>query len=160
MAFEKIEELRQAIDRVFGLFSRADRGDVIARDDMENVAGYKWQEVGGRFRYIVKEARKRLLKELGIATRPVPGVGVKLLANDEQVSRCFADQTRRAFRSFGRGKKEVDAVDPGSLSDHMRELRFMASADMKEQRKASRASLKKAAAYTKTETMPLRKQMA
>ncbi len=160
MAFEKIEELRQAIDRVFALFGKADRGDVIVRDDMENVAGYKWQEVGGRLKYIVKEARKRLLRDLGIATRAVPGVGVKLLMNDEQVSRCFADRTRRAFRSFGRGKKEVDAVDPGSLSDHMRELRFMASADLNEKRKTSRASLKKAAAYTKTETMPLRKQMA
>ena len=113
--FQQDPERQEQIGFVYDLLVSRFRGDVIDWEHVDDVLGFSHDSDLGR--YVVGEARGRLLEEDHIATRCDRAIGVRLLTAKEQVTTAPADRMRRAKRQLNRGIKEVVAVPVEEIED-------------------------------------------
>lgn len=108
--------VNEQVDTVYGLLTELGRGDVLAHDAIRAVLGVEPHE--GRWDHVVGRARRRLLRENGIATWPEVTVGYRLLTVRETLTDLPARRVRKARSQVRRLRGEVCALPDGELSDH------------------------------------------
>lgn len=90
---------------------------------------------------VVNSVRKRVLNERGIAMRPEPGVGLRLLTNTQQVVVCGEDRTKRIRTQARNGFNEIQRAESKNLSDHERKLQAFSLAGMQSIKAQSKSSV-------------------
>lgn len=152
--FEESAVITEGVERLFALADSHERGQFIAWDKIEAAAGFSRNDV--QCRYIVSKFFKRYLRERGIAFRPEPGVGYRMLTESEQVRVCGRDRNRKAFRQLGTAIKEIEGGDVEKLSMADRRLRFYLGDKMRKDRTELGRSVREVDVVHKTETVPRR----
>ena len=75
-----------------------------------------------RLRYAVLKWRKYCHHKLRIETWAIPGVGVKLLTQSEQVRMLPQKRAKKAYRQHGLILRSINNTDVDSLSEHERRM--------------------------------------
>lgn len=154
--FSTKEEIQRTVDAMVDHVKSLDRGDVVKFGDLETITGT--ERYAGRWVLYVQKMRRRILKERGIAMRPLVNVGYKLCTKDEQLKYCARNRQRRAVRQLNRGIAEVDHLPHDGLSLHQQRLRALTLDNLRHERRAVRRCMREQGAEIKrTETLPRRK---
>jgi hypothetical protein len=152
MEFAEKQQISLAVERVWeNVVSKLDRGDVLLYDAMVEAGGFDRGSV--HYPAFIKRIRNKILRERGIAIRPVNDVGYKLLTSVDQVVRCSKDRNRRISRQAFMASKEVANADVSELPIELQKLRALQEASFKEQRSTARKQVR---TIFKTETNPRR----
>lgn len=154
--FESKEEIKSTVDKLFDAVAHLGRGDVLQWSDIERET--RLPKDSGALQYVVRKLRKRVLKERGIAMRPIVNVGLKLLSHQEQVRVCAEDRHRRMFRQSSAATRELAAIDGSDLGLVDRRLRMAQLERLKYERQAMRRAIKEVVQVRKSPVNPIRKQ--
>jgi hypothetical protein len=131
--FESKEEIKVAIDALWAVLLKFNRGEIVPWAIVEQHTGPRDEN---RARYLIRKIRRRLEKEREIVTRcPMEG-GIRFLTHQE----ALADNTRKrkARRQLSRDIKEKKCIDGAALSEHERRLlAFQLERSAKERRAMS-----------------------
>ena len=151
--FSTNEQLEKTASAVYEHAKDLDRGDTLAHDDIERISGCLRYE--GQWGAIVMKVRKKILRERGIALRPIATVGYRFCTKEEQLKYCARNRQKRAVRQLNRGVREIAALEPNSLSLHQQRLRAVAMQDLIHERRMVKRGLRnQAQEIKKTETLP------
>lgn len=149
------EELQRSVDAVVRFAANLGRGDTLRLTSIEQLSGC--ERYTGRWNAIVRKVRLAVLRDRGIALRPITNVGYRLCEHDEQLRYCSRNRQRRAIRQLGRGLLEVDALPPAELTDHQQHLRALMVQQLRTERRQVRRGVRsQQAELRRTETMPAR----
>ncbi len=137
--FDAKDAIGQAVERGGRLVAQHNRGDVITWDEVETAAGFpRYSEHWTQF---LKRLRRDVLNSArGIKLAAVPGVGVKLMTIEEQVTDI--SRQRRARRQLNRGGKELAALPDRQLTAHQRQMKHRKIDLMKEARRRADYALR------------------
>lgn len=157
--FEKNGHTAEAVEKLWTAFGSAERGSTITWDKIEATMGCCRTDVGGW--HIVRQFRKRMLRERQIVTLPADTVGIRLLTHTEAAREIPALRQRKAYRQINRCLRETATVEGSELSDHDRLVLSMQRHNLRAERLQlgrSRRELAKAMDAKKTEVNPIRKE--
>lgn len=158
MLKDKIDEVTTAVEALYTLASKCERGQVIPWVDIEKIAGDRKEN---RSRHIINKWRRRLEKEREIVTLCADGVGVRLLTHRETATEIPRIRQRRAYKQIRRAIKQTGLVNCERLSLAERKLLVAQRSNMADQRLALHRSQKQLASGTVvTEVNPRRKVTA
>lgn len=121
--FEKDPVVQRRITALLDALVVLPRGSVLDWGQVEQLVEEPRAE--GRARYVIMEARRRLLRQHGVATRCRINAGVYMLHSEEQLTFCPVDRRRRAGRQIKRAAEEVSVVDTGSMSEHFGRVQLL-----------------------------------
>lgn len=116
MKKKESERNRVAMSNLKQATATHQRGDVANWGVIESAIGGSREE--SWVRSLIRRWRNEVLRERGIAMRPIPGVGMRFLHADEQVDICCVDRRRRMSRQAMRAIREVASSDSAQLDDH------------------------------------------
>lgn len=151
---DTIAEVTTATDQLMSLAGNYDRGQVIAWEEIELIAGDRRENRG---KHIIKKWRNRLEQEREIVTLAADNVGIRLLTHLETAREIPRLRQRRAYRQIRRGIKQTQTVDVSQLRDHDRRLLVAQQQNMADSRRELFRSQKQLSEGLKaTETNPRR----
>jgi len=138
--FESNPESDQKRDCLVDLFLRYGRGSVVPIAEIESSMGMSY-DISNPFGYVVsRRARRFLLEKHGIATIEVPGIGVKVCTQSEQVLECSSRRNKKARRQIRKGIREVSKSNPAELDQGTAAFRARSLMFMRSQAKAMKQS--------------------
>ncbi len=138
--FESNPESDKKRDCLVELFLRYGRGSTVPIAEIEDAIGMPY-DVSNPLGYVVsRRSRKLLLDKHGIATIEIPGVGVKVCTQSEQVIECTSRRERKARRQIRKGIREVSKSNPAELDHNTAAFRARSLMFMRSQAKAMRQS--------------------
>lgn len=118
--FEEDPEIAARVDKLKALTADYERGNVLPWEVVESVLGLHRDDE--KLRYAVLKWRKFCHKERKIETWPVPGVGIKLLTESEQVSMLPQKRAKKAYRQHGLILRSIKNTNLMKLSEHERRM--------------------------------------
>lgn len=153
MLIDENESITRAVASVFAHTLTLSRGEVLTYEAILRHGGFGREHISfGTFK---QKLRRKVLKECGIAMRPIVNVGFRLLLISEQVVRCSYDRNKKIARQAWFGRKEISAVESDSLPLHLRQLKAIQENEFTSRRREARAACKKVTlAAGRTETNP------
>jgi hypothetical protein len=153
--FDSKEEVKAAVDALWRVFGRAERGYIITWDAIHDATGVARDCQGWT---VIKKFRRKLFKERNVITLCKKGVGIRLLSHLEAADEMPHLRQKKSYRQLNRGVKEVDSIDTSGLPDHLRMALSMQKHNMRHERLIVGRSLRDFRKPTnKTETLPVRK---
>ena len=155
--FKEREDDEEPVHRLKEMFRGTPAGTVVPWEEIDPLTA---AEHGTRdWQRRIKKVRKWLLRERRVVTVAVPGQGLKVLTDRENVQIIPTYRTKRAFRQIGKGQREVAAADPSRLSLAERNVLHANRQNMARQRADLRKSRKEIERILRpTETIPLRRR--
>ena len=135
MLKEENKALTIAVEQVIAEAVAIGRGGMLSYPRIAEVCG--WDRRHPSWPSLTEKFRRLLLANHQIACETVRGLGFRLMTASDQVVLPAVKRSQRASRQLHRGLKEVSAVDSGSLSVHMQDLRAKQLAGMKQSRQAN-----------------------
>ncbi len=155
---EAIQEITEAVNKLWAMSAKYDRGQTIDWGKVEVIAGSR---TDGRANYIVNKWRKRMERERAIVILVEPNVGVRLLTDKETAIEIPRLRQKRAYRQIRRALKQTALVNDASLSVNDRRLLAAQRIHMAEQRRSLHRSQKELkSGVVKTEGNPRRVAVA
>jgi hypothetical protein len=139
---ERIDEVTAAVDQLFAISGKYERGQIVPWVEIEAVSGSR---VENRGKYVIGKWRKRLEREREIVTLCAETVGVRLLTHKETATEIPRIRQRRAYRQIRRAIKQTSLVDTGRLTTHERRLLAAQRDNMAVQRRELHRSQKQLA---------------
>jgi hypothetical protein len=135
--FEEDPEISARVEALKKLTADYERGNVLLWETAESTLGL--DRDSDELKYAVLKWRKHCHKNLRIETWAIPGVGIKLLTQSDQVSMLPQKRAKRAYRQHGLILRSIKNTDIHSLSEHERR---MAAAIIENSRNARKATNK------------------
>lgn len=118
--FEEDPEIKQRVDRLISSTADMSRGQMLMWEVVE--ALFDMQRDDERLRYAVSKWRKYCHKQLRIETWAIPGSGIKLLTESEQVSMLPQKRAKKAYRQHGLILRSIKNTNIQNLSDHEKRM--------------------------------------
>lgn len=118
--FEDDLEIKERVEKLKTATADYSRGNVLLWEVAEAVLGIERDD--DRLRYAVGKWRKYCHKELRIETWAIPGSGIKLLTESEQVSMLPQKRAKRAYRQHGLILRSIKNTNIQNLSDHEKRM--------------------------------------
>jgi hypothetical protein len=118
--FEEDPEIAARVEKLKAITADYSRGNVLLWEVAE--AALNLERDDERLRYAVGKWRKYCHKELRIETWAIPGSGIKLLTESEQVSMLPQKRAKRAYRQHGLILRSIRNTNTSNLSDHERRM--------------------------------------
>lgn len=119
--FEKNDVIGEAVNVVYALTDRLNRGDILPHMKITEVLGLQPHE--GAWQHILNRVRARLQRERGIATWFEKGVGYRLLTVRETLVDLPRWRRRKARSQFRRLIRSQAALPDAELTVHERQIR-------------------------------------
>jgi hypothetical protein len=119
--FETNDEITAAVETVYSLTVKLNRGEILTHESVSGVLGLCPHE--GRWNHIMRKVARQILHERGIEIRGEIGVGYKLLTSVEQLQ-SPSWRSLRALRQVRRGRKAVRFLPEKGLTVHQRRQRL------------------------------------
>lgn len=133
--FEEIPEISERVEALKKLTAEYQRGNVLLWEVIEATLGLDRDDE--KLRYAVHKWRKHCHKERHIETWAIPGTGIKLLTESEQVGMLPQRRARKAYRQHGLILRSIRNTNIQNLSEHERR---MAAAIIENSRNARKAT--------------------
>lgn len=135
--FEDDPEIADRVQKLKHATKDFERGNVLLWEVAEAVLGMTRDDE--QLRYAVLKWRKYCHHELRIETWAIPGSGIKLLTESEQVSMLPQKRARKAYRQHGLILRSIKNTNIQNLSEHERR---MAAAIIENSRNARKSTNK------------------
>ena len=133
--FEEDPEIAERLEKLKAATKDLSRGHMLMWEVVEALLGMERDD--DRLRYAVHKWRKYVHHELRIETWAIPGQGIKLLTESEQVSMLPQKRARKAYRQHGLILRSIKNTNIQNLSDHEKR---MAAAIIENSRNARKAT--------------------
>jgi len=118
--WEEDPEIAARVELLKKITADYQRGHVLLWEVAEAALGMDRND--DRLQYAVKKWRKYCHSELSIETWGIPGQGVKLLTESEQVSMLPQKRSKRAYRQHGLILRSIRNTNIANLSEHERRM--------------------------------------
>jgi hypothetical protein len=118
--FEEDPEIAERLAKLKAVTADYERGNVLLWEVAEAVLGLDRDDE--RLRYAILKWRKWCHDDLRIETWAVPGTGVKLLTESEQVSMLPQKRAKRAYRQHGLILRSIKNTNLMALPEHERRM--------------------------------------
>lgn len=118
--FEQDPEIVARLQSLKELTADYERGNVLMWEVVEAKLGLDREDE--RLKYAVLKWRKYCHKELRIETWAIPGSGIKLLTESEQVSMLPQKRAKKAYRQHGLILRSIRNTNIQNLSEHERRM--------------------------------------
>lgn len=118
--FAEDPEIAERVEKLKAVTADYQRGNVLLWEIAETTLGLHRDDE--KLRYAVDKWRKYCHKELRIETWAIPGTGVKLLTESEQVSMLPQKRARKAYRQHGLILRSIKNTNIANLSEHERRM--------------------------------------
>lgn len=154
--FERNPETDAAVSRLLKHAEGMKRGDVLRWEDFARLARVASHR-DGTGHTIEQRFRKALLRDKRIATRGIPGVGIKLLEGVGQVVDVARERHRKMYRQAGKLTREVGVVPAALIPERVRRLQAAHLQGAREERKLSASMMRVVSVLAKQkEALPRR----
>ena len=131
--FEEDPEIAARVDAIKAITADYSRGHVLLWEVAE--ATLAMDRNDERLRYAVLKWRKYCHQELRIETWAIPGTGIKLLTESEQVAMLPQKRAKRAYRQHGLILRSLRNTTLANLSEHERRMAMAIHEHSREARK-------------------------
>jgi hypothetical protein len=118
--FEEDPEVAARVEQLKAATADYHRGHVLLWEVAEAILGLNRND--DKLKYAVLKWRKHCHKELRIETWAIPGTGIKLLSESEQVSMLPQKRAKRAYRQHGLILRSIRNTNLANLSDHEKRM--------------------------------------
>lgn len=145
------------LERVWLIASAVSRDDVLTHEAIEHAAGIV--RYSRHWNPLIGKLKRKLLKDRGIAVRPVDGVGYRLLTSAEQLVIPAEDRNARARRQLNRGIREVDSTPAEGLTAHQLDVKRKTVQGMRKTREALQAEERERACLSEPTDAPPRRRL-
>jgi len=135
--FEEDPEIAARVELLKLGTSDYSRGHVLLWEVAEGLLGLDRNDE--KMKYAVLKWRKYVHRELRIETWAIPGTGVKLLTESEQIEMLPQKRARRAYRQHGLILRAIRNTNLANLTDHQRRI----AAAVNEHSRAARTATNK-----------------
>ena len=135
--FEEDPEIAARVELLKLGTSDYSRGHVLLWEVAEGLLGLDRNDE--KMKYAVLKWRKYVHRELRIETWAIPGTGVKLLTEAEQIEMLPQKRARRAYRQHGLILRSLRNTNLANLTDHQRRI----AAAVNEHSRAARTATNK-----------------
>ena len=135
--FEEDPEIAARVELLRLGTSDYSRGHVLMWEVAEGLLGLDRNDE--KMKYAVLKWRKYVHRELRIETWAIPGTGVKLLTESEQIEMLPQKRARRAYRQHGLILRSLRNTNLANLTDHQRRI----AAAVNEHSRAARTATNK-----------------
>ena len=133
--FEEDPEIGERVQKLKDITADYHRGNVLLWEIAEATLGLPRDDE--KLRYAVLKWRKYCHHELRIETWAVPGVGIKLLTESEQVAMLPQKRAKKAYRQHGLILRSIKNTNIQNLSEHERRMAFAIIENSRNARKAT-----------------------
>ena len=116
--FEQDPEIGARVEALKELTADYQRGNVLMWEVVEAKLGMDRED--DRLKYAVLKWRKYCHKDLRIETWAIPGSGIKLLTESEQVSMLPQKRAKKAYRQHGLILRSIKNTNLSNLTDRER----------------------------------------
>lgn len=160
---ETLQEVTDAVQLLWNMSAKYDRGQTIFWTDIEAIAGDRNTNRG---KHVINKWRRQLKRKTedggrGIVTLVSNTVGVRLLTHLEAATEIPRLRQGKAYRQIRRALRETSLVNTSGLPVHSQKLLASQRMQMAEQRRALFRSQKESRnGVVKTEVNPRRKVVA
>lgn len=134
--FEKQPENAKRLELLIAATVDYERGHMLLCEVAEAVLNVPWRS--NEMRNAINSWRKHLHQERGIETWSVPGVGVKLLPDEEISTVVGQKRTKKAYRQHGLILRAFKNTRMDHLSDHQKRVAIALAKTSEESRKELR----------------------
>ena len=118
--FEEDPEIAERVAKLKAVTADYQRGNVLMWEVAEAVLELHRDDE--KLRYAVHKWRKWCHNDLRIETWAIPGTGIKLLTESEQVSMLPQKRARKAYRQHGLILRSIKNTNLMALSEHERRM--------------------------------------
>ena len=118
--FEEDPEIAARVEKLKAVTADFQRGNVLLWEVAEATLGLDRDDE--KLRYAVGKWRKYCHKELRIETWAIPGTGVKLLTESEQVGMLPQKRAKKAYRQHGLILRSIKNTNISNLTEHERRM--------------------------------------
>ena len=118
--FDDDPEIKARVDKLKEITSDYQRGNVLLWEVAEAALGMTRDDE--RLKYAVLKWRKHCHKDLRVETWAIPGTGIKLLTESDQVSMLPQKRAKRAYRQHGLILRSIKNTNIFNLSDHEKRM--------------------------------------
>lgn len=118
--FEEDPEIAARVEALKKATADYVRGNVLLWEVAETILGMTRDDE--RLKYAILKWRKYCHKELRIETWAIPGSGVKLLTESEQVGMLPQKRAKRAYRQHGLILRSIKNTNIANLTEHERRM--------------------------------------
>jgi len=133
--FEEDPEIGERVQKLKDITADYQRGNMLLWEITEATLGLPRDDE--KLRYAVLKWRKYCHHELRIETWAVPGVGIKLLTESEQVAMLPQKRAKKAYRQHGLILRSIKNTNIQNLSEHERRMAFAIIENSRNARKAT-----------------------
>ena len=133
--FEEDPEIGERVQKLKDITADYQRGNMLLWEIAEATLGLPREDES--LRYAVLKWRKYCHHELRIETWAVPGVGIKLLTESEQVAMLPQKRAKKAYRQHGLILRSIKNTNIQNLSEHERRMAFAIIENSRNARKAT-----------------------
>jgi hypothetical protein len=137
--FKTSSESEARRERLWNLFARLDRGQLVTIREIEEATGFRHNDPTSGYWPIVKWLRRRHQSERGISIINQRLAGESLATHHEQLM-IMPRQNKRARRAVVKGKNAAEALPYDELSHHQSMLKDSQIAEANEQVRKLRES--------------------
>jgi hypothetical protein len=118
--FEQDPEIITRVEALKTLTAEYQRGNVLLWEVVEATLGMDRED--DRLKYAVLKWRKHCHRDRRIETWAIPGSGIKLLTESEQVSMLPQKRAKKAYRQHGLILRSIKNTNIQNLSEHERRM--------------------------------------
>lgn len=118
--FQELPEITLQIEVLRDATAGIERGGIVELSVVDRVLGSGCDD--HRKRYIIHKLRRHLRRDRGIETWAIPGVGIKLLTDEECLTVAARKRTRRAVRQHAMAVRAATNSRAENLTDRQRML--------------------------------------
>jgi len=118
--FEEMPEITARVDALKIATADYNRGNILLWEVAEAILDMHRDDE--RLRYAVHKWRKYCHHELKIETWAIPGSGIKLLTESEQVAMLPQKRARKAYKQHGLILRSIRNTTLANLTDHERRM--------------------------------------
>jgi len=118
--FEEDPEIAARVETIKAATAEYQRGNVLLWEVVESLLGMSRED--DRLKYAVLKWRKWHHHERRIETWAIPGTGIKLLTESEQVSMLPQKRAKKAYRQHGLILRSIKNTNIANLSEHERRM--------------------------------------
>lgn len=133
--FEEDPEIAARVDKLKSITADYERGNVLLWEVVEAALGLDRDDE--KLKYAVLKWRKHCHTELKIETWAIPGSGIKLLTESEQVSMLPQKRAKKAYRQHGLILRSIKNTNIMNLSEHERRMAMAVIENSRNARKAT-----------------------
>ena len=114
--FEELPEITERVEKLKNATADYQRGNVLLWEVVEALLGMTREQE--ELKYAVLKWRKYCHRELRIETWAIPGTGIKLLTESEQVAMLPQKRAKKAYRQHGLILRSISNTNLNNLTDH------------------------------------------